>query len=157
MRKIKSMESSRNLKFTHLHIKLQVNEIPFVMKAIFKIENILVKFIKYIFLIFLKCYNKFNEISFTYNLDDVLSTLCGNLKFLLLSIDLIFLLKVCPPKCRTSQSVSNVFYNPFLLSKWILRFIEASTAATQMFVHPTLINMAAPWLAMFRTFFSALT
>ena len=48
-----------------------------------------------------------------------------------------------------------IFYYLFLL-----RFIQASTAETQIFVCATLTNMSASWLAMFRTsshcFFSVL-
>ena len=78
-----------------------------------------------------------------------------NFKFLLLSIDLIFLPKVSPPKHRLLAT-----FNPEILSKffrclgWFISIIKreyniylASTAETDVVVCPTIANMAAPWSA----------
>ena len=59
------------------------------------------------------------------------SKLCVNFIFLLLSINLIFLPKVHPPKCKFltkfglkgPQIASHVFFNLFILSRRMLRFI----------------------------------
>ena len=60
---------------------------------------------------------------------------------LLPSIDLYFLPKVGLPECKflpkfAPESVSHGLYDLFLLSKWILTCISASTAETHIFVHP---------------------
>ena len=51
---------------------------------------------------------------------------------------------------------SNVLYGLFLLSKWILTCISASTAETEYFVHSSLTNMAPPFSTRTSSFLSAL-
>ena len=80
-----------------------------------------------------------------------------NCMFLLLSSDLIFLPKIILQNAdlwqnlaqKSSQSASDVSYDLFLLSKVILTCIKVSTTVTdtQISVHPTITNMAAPWSA----------
>ena len=71
------------------------------------------------------------------------STLC--VKFLLMSIDLIFLPKVDPPKysllqhlaLKVSQIASDPLYDLFLLSIGIVTFIYTSAVETIFFCSPT--------------------
>ena len=109
------------------------------------------------------CYNKLQEISFTYNFDHVLLYIMWKchafINVLLLSIDLTFLLKVHPPKWRFwakfgPESFSNCFRClvwSISIIKEDLRFIYATTAKIQIFVWPTITNLAFPLSAMFRT------
>ena len=65
------------MKFTHNVDSEMVNIIGegkfiYFITAFFNKENIFVKLIKYMFIILFNCYNKINEISFTYNLDHIL-------------------------------------------------------------------------------------
>ena len=98
---------------------------------------------------FVYCYNKVNEMSF-YSVN------------VLLSIDLIFLLKVSPLKCRflalkSSPIASDVLYDLCLLSRWILTCIFKQAQLKHIFVHPTVTKLAASRSAMFTyRFFSAL-
>ena len=89
------------------------------------------------------------------------SRLCVHFTFLLLSIEVIFLLTDFWQHLamKASQNASDVIYILFLLSKWILKCIYASTTETQISVRPIITNMADPRPPIFTTswhhFFSA--
>ena len=96
-----------------------------------------------------------NEISFTYNFGNILIYNMYNFHVATIFHWFHFSPESQPSKMqilkldlplKSSPSTSDVLYDLFLLARCVLIWIEASTAETHIFVHPTLTEMAAPCL-----------